>query len=419
MAALALWRGDPLAEFGDSHFADAEAHRLAEMHLAALGDRIDAELGLGRHHEVVGELDALVRSHPLQERPLAQLMLALYRCGRQVDALHACEEARRRLLNEFGLSLGPELQRLERAILRQDAELEVEPAARPAAALRTVLLASETTAGMAELVALSAPMAAVHSGRELILAQVVSAAAPGESPDALAAAGHDLAGQLRRLHRSKIAARAATFTSTAVAADVVRLAEEQSARLILIDAANALVGGMVKEPAAGVLVAPPCDVGLVVWRPGRRPAAGSGVLVPFGGTDHDWAALDVGCWLARSLSAPLRLLGPLGGRTDEGRADASRTLAAASLAVQRTHQIVPEPVLVERGAGGLVEAAAVGRLMVMGLSERWQRGGLGEVRAELVERAACPLIVVRRGLRPSGFAPAAAITRFTWSLAEP
>jgi len=417
VAALALWRGEPLTEFGERHFADAEAHRLAEMHLAALGDRIDAELALGLHHEVVGELDALVRSHPLQERPLAQLMLALYRCGRQVDALHECDEARRRLLDEFGLSLGPDLQRLERAILQQDAELEVEAAARPAAALRTVLLASQTSDGLAELVALCAPMAAARSGRELLLARVVSGTAPGESAAALTAAGDDLSEQLRRLHRSQISARAAVFTSIEVADDVLRLAGDQTTRLILLDAGGAFDAGVIGDPAAGVLAAPPCDVGLVVSRAGRRPGAGSGVLVPFGGTDHDWAALELGCWLARAVSAPLRLLGPIGG--GDGRGDASRTLAAASLAVQRAHQVVPEPVLVSRGADGLVAATPEGRALVIGVGERWQRDGLGDVRRALTERSACPVILVRRGLRPSGLAPAEAITRFTWSLATP
>jgi DNA-binding SARP family transcriptional activator len=125
---LALWRGAPLAELGDS-FARAERARLEEQRLAALEQRIEPELALGRHAELVPELEALVREQPLRERLRGQLMLALYRCGRQADALQVYRSGRRLLDEELGLQPDDELQRLERAILNHDPSLESHSAA--------------------------------------------------------------------------------------------------------------------------------------------------------------------------------------------------------------------------------------------------------------------------------------------------
>ena len=121
---LALWRGAPLAELSDS-FAPAERARLEEQRLAALEQRIQADLALGRHAELVPELEGLVREHPLRERLRGQLMLALYRCGRQADALEVYRSGRRLLDEELGLKPDDELQRLERAILNHDPSLDV------------------------------------------------------------------------------------------------------------------------------------------------------------------------------------------------------------------------------------------------------------------------------------------------------
>jgi DNA-binding SARP family transcriptional activator len=120
---LALWRGAPLAELSDS-FAPAERARLEEQRLAALEQRIQADLALGRHAEMVPELEGLVREHPLRERLRGQLMLALYRCGRQADALEVYRTGRRLLDEELGLKPDDELQRLEKAILNHDPSLE-------------------------------------------------------------------------------------------------------------------------------------------------------------------------------------------------------------------------------------------------------------------------------------------------------
>jgi YVTN family beta-propeller protein len=127
-AALALWRGPPLADLAYERFAQAEIARLEEARLGAVEDRIEAELALGRHAELVGELEALVREHPLRERLRGQLMLALYRSGRQADALASFRQARGSLVDELGIEPGRALQELERAILTQDPALDPPPA---------------------------------------------------------------------------------------------------------------------------------------------------------------------------------------------------------------------------------------------------------------------------------------------------
>jgi DNA-binding SARP family transcriptional activator/streptogramin lyase len=123
-SALDLWRGPVLADVIFESFAANEAERLEELRVAALADRIDCELARGRHDRVVGELETLVAEHPLRERFRAQLMLALYRAGRQADALAVYQEGRRRLVDELGIEPGPALQQLERSILRQERALE-------------------------------------------------------------------------------------------------------------------------------------------------------------------------------------------------------------------------------------------------------------------------------------------------------
>ena len=130
--ALGLWRGAPLSDFAYEPFAHEEITRLEELHVAALEDRIEAELALGRHDELAPELEALVTRHPLRERLRLQLMLALYRAGRQAEALEAYRGARRTMLAELGIEPGRALQDLERAILAQDPALDGR-AQRPAA----------------------------------------------------------------------------------------------------------------------------------------------------------------------------------------------------------------------------------------------------------------------------------------------
>jgi DNA-binding SARP family transcriptional activator len=135
---LELWRGPALVDFAEDLFAEAEAARLEELRLNAINDRIEADLALGRHSDLVGELEALVAEHPLRERLRAYLMLALYRSGRQAEALEIYRETRQLLVEALGIEPTRSLQELERAILLQDPSLDVEeqsplpaPAERP------------------------------------------------------------------------------------------------------------------------------------------------------------------------------------------------------------------------------------------------------------------------------------------------
>jgi DNA-binding SARP family transcriptional activator/ABC-type branched-subunit amino acid transport system substrate-binding protein len=141
--ALALWRGPALADFAYEPFAQTEIARLDELQLTALEERIEADLALGRHAELIGELEALVARHPLRERLRGQLMLALYRSDRQAEALHVYQEFRLALAEELGLEPSQGLQRLERQILEQDPELAApsrRPGPRPARRRARVLV---------------------------------------------------------------------------------------------------------------------------------------------------------------------------------------------------------------------------------------------------------------------------------------
>src|SRR3954468_12315689 len=128
-AALALWRGPALADYRFDDFPQSEIARLEELRLEAIEERLAAELASGRAVDVVGELQALVAEHPLRERLRGSLMLALYRAGRQVEALEVMREGRRFLVDELGLEPGPELRRLEAMILAHDPELSAEDSA--------------------------------------------------------------------------------------------------------------------------------------------------------------------------------------------------------------------------------------------------------------------------------------------------
>src|SRR5262245_31227894 len=122
--ALALWPGDTTPEFGEHDWGRGEASRLIELRLAAIEERIDLDLAAGRHQDVVGELEALTAGQPIRERLHGQLMLALYRSGRQADALAVYHRLRQTLGDELGLDPSAELRSLEQAVLRQEPHLQ-------------------------------------------------------------------------------------------------------------------------------------------------------------------------------------------------------------------------------------------------------------------------------------------------------
>jgi DNA-binding SARP family transcriptional activator len=180
--ALALWRGSPLSDFAYERFAQEEITRLDGLHLAAMEERIEADLALGRHVELVPELEALVARHGLRERLRAQLMLALYRSGRQAEALEVYHAARRTLQAELGIEPGRPLHELERAILSQDPALDALPPrqARPLAgeAVRPGRLAAPALLGRdEELALLEAGLDDAVAGRGRLFVVVGEAAA--------------------------------------------------------------------------------------------------------------------------------------------------------------------------------------------------------------------------------------------------
>jgi DNA-binding SARP family transcriptional activator len=402
-----LWRGPALADFAYAPFAQAAIARLEELRVAATAARVEAELALGRHGALVGELDALVREHPLSERLCALLMLALYRDGRQAEALAAYRAQRRRLVDDVGIEPGRTLQTLERQILAQDPALDLGDAVAPPA--RALLVASLGAPPPESLVAFGEALARRAEHELLVTALVADDAALAPAVAALGAVRDGAAAR-------GTPARIAAFTSTDGGGDTVRLVADQDVALLVLAApAGVPDSGAPGPDLATILEGAVCDVALVAGaeRP-LRVGDAHPVLVPFAGHDHDWTAVELAAWLADALGAPLRLLGT---RADPeaGRRDASRLLANASLVLQRGLGIAADPMLVDRGADGIVQAADGGAAVVLGLSERWSREGLGATRLDVARRAATPVVLVRRGLRPGGLAPPDAHTRFTWS----
>ncbi len=374
-AALALWRGSPLAEFREEPFAVAAARRLADLCLAALEERIEAQLELGEHARVVAELESLVAAEPLRERPLRQLMLALYRCGRQAEALARYRAGRRKLIDELGIEPGPALQQLERTILQHGEELE-----RSMGAVHGCVLCLGTA-----LLELVAPLRA--DDRELVVVEIAEPNALGGRAGALAAAG------------TTFGARTAAFTSSTPGVDVARLAAEQGAEVLIV--AQSLPRAELEALVAEV------SCTLVLAGNARAFSSAGSVLVPFAGDADEWPALEFGASLARAHGVALRLLGA---EASAGRRDASKLLANASLALQRFTGAAAEPVLVPRGAEGILgEAGSVIVTSLPGVE-------LDPTRRTLAEQATVPVLFVRGGFRPGSLAAERTLTRFGWTL---
>ena len=399
---LALWRGAPLADLAYESFARTAIERLDELRLVALEQRFETELALGRHLAVLSDLEALVWEHPLRERLRGQLMLALYRAGRQAEALDVYRKTRELLVGELGIEPSRSLQELERRILTQDEALDVA-SKRPSSTVvepeRTLLVASRDRAGIEALLTIAQPLASLQ-GRALIVAQLVS----NESEvGAASAAANELRTSLG------VPARTAAFASLEPARDVVRLAENYDVDLVLL---GEDLDDQVTGDVAAVLDHSPSDVAILAGQPLQR-AWTAGVFVPFGGGENDWAALEVGAWLASATAAPLQLVGT---KADprRGLRDASRLLADASLATQLVVGVAAESVLVDPSQDALADAVASAALVIAGLPGRWRAEGLGETRRSLLRSS--PVLLVHRGARPGGLAPSDSRTRFSWSL---
>ena len=200
-------------------------------------------------------------------------------------------------------------------------------------------------------------------------------------------------------------------------ADLSRLARKEEIALILMDGRRPLLGeGVPKGDVGEVLREAACDVAVLVAKETERidPGPDNGVVVPFGGAEHDWAALEIGAWIASATGAPLNLLGAAG--QSEERTKVTRLLGDAGLLVQQYAGVQAQPVLAE-GRDSIVEAASSAGLLVIGLSDRWREEGLGPTRSEIAKAAPAPVLFVRRGTRPGALAPREDVTRFSWSSA--
>ena len=396
--ALGLWRGEALADLTYEPFARPAIERLEELRLAALEQRLEAELALGRHAEITAELEQLVAEHPLRERLQGHLMLALYRSGRQAEALEVYRAAREQLVGEFGLEPSPALHELERAILAQDPSLD--PTGLSAAPERAVLVLPSREDRLDGLLEIAEPLAGLPE-RELMIARLVDGeGALGPAVEALGARRATLAA----------GARTAAFTSLEPGRDAARLAAAHDVDLVLVDGPADVDGDQLPVELADLLEGSPADVAVLV---GSEPGSGTGIFVPFSGGDHDWAALELGAWLSATTGAPLRLVGSKAD-PERGRRDASRLLADAALAVQRVAGVDSQPLLVE--SAELAAAVGDAKLVAIGISPRWRHEGIGDVRRELVRSATAPTLLVHRGPRPGGLAPRDPRTRFTWTL---
>jgi hypothetical protein len=288
---------------------------------------------------------------------------------------------------------------------------------------QSILVAPQTDEALPQLLALAEPLARSEPPRELILVRVLrpprSASARGalQTEDRNLTEASNAMGKVRLgLLDKRIAARAVALTSSNPGQDIVRLDDREEVDLVLVDGRRPLLGpGVPRGDVGTILAKAPSDVGVLVAREDVEIDLGPdrAVLVPFGGADHDWAALELGAWLASAHEAPLRLLG-VAGQTEGGR-DVSSLLANASLLLQQFAQLHAEPVVVEPGREAIDAAAQGAGLLVVGLSERWRQEGLGDLRRHIAHDAPAPILFVRRGLRPGALAPKDDVTRFTWS----
>jgi K+:H+ antiporter len=291
-----------------------------------------------------------------------------------------------------------------------------------AAGARAILVAPQDEKNLDALIALAEPLARATPPRELVMAELVvpDRFVTGTTLDAgdVDAATGRLEERAAELAARGVSARAFAFTSILPGQDYVRLASEEEMDLVLLDGRRPLLGEGVPRGAVGeVLDHAPCDVAVLVERQGM-PAidAQHPVMVPFGGGEHDWAALELAAWIATAHDTPLKLLGARGAANGGG--DASDVLNSASVVVQQLAGVQTDAVLVDVANDGLLRATEGAGLLVIGLSERWRDEGLGPVRSAIAKAAPAPILFVRRGTRPGALAPRTGdLQKFAWSRA--
>ena len=326
--ALELWRGPALADFRYEPFAQAEIARLDELRLVCLEERIEADLALGAGGELVGELQRLVGEHPLRERLRGQLMLALYRSGRQAEALEAYREVRELLLEELGLEPAPALGELETAILRHDPALRTAPAPPPPAA--AVPARKPVTVLCAELRVASGSGAGLDPEALRVVLEraqaILGSTLERHGGKLSASVGQRIVGVfgVPTLHEDDAlrAAQAALAARAALEAEAAALDQERGLALRMrvgLATGEALVGGPDPSGFAGDAVGQAVELAelaaageILVGDQTRRLAAGAVEVEPAGDGRFRLLAAPVG---ARPL--PVRLDAPLVGRPEE------------------------------------------------------------------------------------------------------
>jgi YVTN family beta-propeller protein len=349
--ALTLWRGAPLADVSDEPFAQAEIARLNELRAGVVEDRIEADLALGGHGDVVSELEALVAAHPLRERPYQQLMIALYRCGRQAEALAVYQLARRVLTEELGIEPGPGLKRIERAILEQDVSLELPARQGVPQAIAAARGERPPSAGVARLLAaagavLAIALTLIMGGSSGSQGRAGSLVAGPDTVGVIDGSGDVLSGVVTGAGRPGGAAYGAGAAWITDTADDLLLRVDQAGQVadripvgrgpggVAVGAGEVWVAnqldGTVSEvnPAAGIVVA---TIGVgngpdavvfgyqSVWVANvtdstlSRIDPGSGrvlATIPLGGTPAGLAAGERGIWVTRPDTGQLLLVDP-------------------------------------------------------------------------------------------------------------
>ena len=316
-----------------------------------------------------------------------------------------------RLLDPRGELSAPAEEELQHALADDAPRLE-----------HSIVVSPEDPRNLDALLSVAEPLARSQPPRELILLRPI---VPTRYATGLASDDRDLRRVTTALGRRRselidhgIDARSVAFTTPDAGEDIVRLAADERIDLVLMDGRRPLLGdGVPRGDVGEVLAEAPCDVAVLVERESGaiRLDAEHPVVVPFGGAEHDWAALELGAWIAAGRDAPLRLLGAA--YSHDGERDASRLLANASLVVQQLAGLAAEPVLVNPGTD-VIRAARDAGLLVVGLSESWRDEGLGPLRSEIVKEAPSPTLLVRRGTRAGVLAGRENVTRFRWSRAS-
>jgi class 3 adenylate cyclase len=289
--------------------------------------------------------------------------------------------------------------------MRVAGQRTAEPPPEDAVAGEEILLVSESAAAVEQLLSFARRAARRRGARGVILTCVVD-----DQEDVLPAT-RMLAGVRDRLAGAGVKARVAAFRAADAGAAVEKLALRQEVGLVVANAAPLLHEGGDELPLA-ILRAAPCDVALHLARAGGR--ADGPIIVPFAGTDHDWAALELAATLAADAGVSLVLTGSNAGDAGE-EGDASRLLATASLIVQQIGGLIAEPLLIPRGADAVVDAAMDASHVITGVPIDHSTRGIGRTRREIARRIPTTMTLVRRGIRSGVISPDRDVTRFSWT----